>query len=297
MPENTTRLNKFISDSGYSSRREADKLIQDGRVSINGRIAEMGTRISPNDTVEVNGQLIQAQKKKDIIYIAYNKPAGITCTTEAQVRGNIVDAINFPTKIFPIGRLDKFSTGLIFLTNDGDIVNKILRAGNAHEKEYLVSIDRPVTSDFIRKMSRGVPILETVTQKCLVTKEGNNTFRITLTQGLNRQIRRMCEYLGYNVTGLQRQRIMNVSLGKLKSGSWRHLKPVEMEEVNKLVANSSNTQEASVRGPKQKRKSDYRPKRQDPRKQTRRGQDKKKNERQKPTSKRSTSGRGRSRPK
>ena len=253
MNSESIRLNKFISDSGFCSRREADKLIEEGRVRVNQRVASTGQRISSSDKVEVNSQLIKAKTKKETTYIAFNKPEGITCTTEGQVKGNIVDYINYPSKIFPIGRLDKFSQGLIFLTNDGDIVNKILRAGNSHEKEYLVGVDRQVTDDFIRKMSNGIPILGTMTQKCKVQKEGKFGFRITLTQGLNRQIRRMCEHLGYRVTALQRLRIMNVSLGKLKVGSWRHLTAAEMDEINKLVANSSKTQDACSTQPKAKK--------------------------------------------
>ncbi len=241
----SSRLNKFISDSGFCSRREADKLIESGQVKINGRQVQIGARVESDDSVEVHGQKIKAKKQKEIAYIAFNKPEGITCTTESSVRDNIVDFIKFPTKIFPIGRLDKFSQGLIFLTNDGDIVNKILRAGNFHEKEYVVTIDRPVTDEFVRKMSNGIPILDTVTQKCKVRKLGKNTFNITLTQGLNRQIRRMCEYLGCRVLGLQRTRIMNVQLGKLKLGNWRHLTKAEMDEINQSIKDSSSTEEAS----------------------------------------------------
>lgn len=245
MNDNSIRLNKFISDSGHCSRREADKLIKNGQVRLNGKRPETGSRVFPGDTVEVQGQLIRSKKPKDIIYIAYNKPEGITCTTEQSVKGNIVDAVNYPSKIFPIGRLDKFSCGLIFLTNDGDIVNKILRAGNSHEKEYIVTVDKAINDEFIRKMGNGIPILDTVTQKCQVFKEGKYGFRIILKQGLNRQIRRMCEYLGYRVQTLQRTRIMNVNLAKLKPGSWRHLTAAEMAEINKSIADSSNTKEAS----------------------------------------------------
>ena len=245
MNDDSIRLNKFISDSGHCSRREADKLIEAGQVRLNGQRPETGSRVFPGDTVEVQGQLIRSKKPKDITYIAYNKPEGITCTTEQSVKGNIVDAVNYGSKIFPIGRLDKFSSGLIFLTNDGDIVNKILRAGNSHEKEYIVTVDKPINDEFIRKMGNGIPILDTVTQKCPVFKEGKFAFRIILKQGLNRQIRRMCEYLGYRVQTLQRIRIMNVNLGKLKPGSWRNLSPAEMAEINKSIANSSNTKEAS----------------------------------------------------
>lgn len=246
------RLNKFISDSGHCSRREADKLIEQGEVFVNGKQCKTGQQITGNEIVEVQGHKIKARTIKQKIYIALNKPEGVTCTTEGNVKGNIVDFVNHPEKIFPIGRLDKFSQGLIFLTNDGDIVNKILRAGNAHEKEYHVSVNKAISEDFLRKMARGVPILNTVTDKCKVDRLGRNTFKITLTQGLNRQIRRMCEYLGYRVTFLQRTRIMNVELGKLKPGTWRYLNNAEMEQINEMIANSSNTQEAS-KDPNKKR--------------------------------------------
>ena len=241
----SVRLNKFISSSGHCSRREADALIEQGRVLVNGKKCSSGFQVCPGDSVSVDGILIKSKPKKERVYLAFNKPEGITCTTEGDVKGNIVSFINYPEKIFPIGRLDKNSSGLIFMTNDGDIVNKILRAGNAHEKEYIVGVDRPVTDEFVRKMSNGIPILDTVTQKCKVTKLSKTSFKIILTQGLNRQIRRMCEYLGYRVTVLSRVRIMNVELGRLKPGSWRKLNPAEMEEINKMIANSSKTQEAS----------------------------------------------------
>ena len=249
------RLNKFISDSGFCSRREADRLIEEGRVLINGRRCKTGQQVEDKDFVEVDGQRIKAKRQKERVYLAFNKPEGITCTTEGSVKGNIVDFINYPEKIFPIGRLDKFSNGLIFMTNDGDIVNKILRAGNAHEKEYVVTIDRPVTDEFLRKMSNGIPILDTITKKCKVTKVSKNTFRIILTQGLNRQIRRMCEYLACRVLSLQRTRIMKVDLGKLKLGTWRHLNPKEMDDINQMIESSSNTQEASKDSNKQGRRS------------------------------------------
>ena len=265
MNDKSIRLNKFISDSGYCSRREADKLIEAGAVKLNGQQQEPGSPVHPKDEVIVQGQRIRPKKAKETMYIAYNKPEGITCTTETSVKGNIIDAIKFPVKIFPIGRLDKFSQGLIFLTNDGDIVNKILRAGNSHEKEYIVSVDRPINNDFIRKMSKGVPILDTVTQACKVTQEGKFTFRIVLTQGLNRQIRRMCEYLGYRVQVLQRTRIMNVSLANLTPGNWRHLTAAEMDEINQSIAESSKTKEASKdrnkgQTPKARPKKDFKPK-------------------------------------
>ena len=195
MPDNElTRLNKFISDTGFCSRREADKLIEQGRVTINGKRPELGTKVSNRDTVKIDGRQINV--KPEPLYLAFNKPVGIICTTERQIKDNIIDFIRFPSRIFPIGRLDRASEGLIFLTNDGDIVNKILRAGNNHEKEYIVTVDKPITPEFIKRMSNGVPILDTITQKCFVEKIDNHTFRIILTQGLNRQIRRMCEALG-----------------------------------------------------------------------------------------------------
>jgi len=237
------RLNKFISSTGICSRREADKFIEQGKVIVNGKKAEMGTRVKPSDKVVVNGKALKS--KEAPVYLALNKPIGITCTTEHKVEGNIVDFINYPKRIFPIGRLDKPSEGLIFLTNDGDIVNKILRAGNNHEKEYVVTVDKPITPKFIKKMSGGVPILDTVTQRCKVKQESRFVFRIILTQGLNRQIRRMCEHLGYNVTKLKRVRIMNVELGNLPMGKWRHLTDEEMSMINKLVSESTKTEEAS----------------------------------------------------
>jgi len=237
------RLNKFISDSGYCSRREADKLIEQNRVKINGVIPELGTKVQPGDEVFVDGKRINkiAANKSDRIYIAYNKPVGITCTTERNVYGNIIDAIKHNERIFPIGRLDKPSEGLIFLTSDGDIVNKILRAENAHDKEYRVTVDTPLSERFVDRMQRGVPILGTITKPCIVKVESRFVFTIILTQGLNRQIRRMCEYLGYEVTRLQRTRIMNVTLHNLKAGQWRNLTAQEMAEINQAVSGSSKT--------------------------------------------------------
>lgn len=236
------RLNKFISDSGYCSRREADKLIESNRVKINGRRPQLGSRVEPGDEVTVDGMTILASagSKADRVYIAYNKPAGITCTTERSVKGNIVDAIDHDQRIFPIGRLDKPSEGLILLTSDGDIVNKILRAENAHEKEYLVAVNKSIGPGFVEKMSGGVPILDTVTKPCKVSTVGRSVFKITLTQGLNRQIRRMCEYLGYDVTQLVRQRIMNIELGKLKPGQWRNLSHGELEQLTAAIAGSKS---------------------------------------------------------
>lgn len=239
----TVRLNKYIGESGYCSRREADKLIEKGSVKINNKVAVMGDKVSPGDKVYINNKLISSTE--DFVYIALNKPVGITCTTEHKVRGNIVDFIGHEKRIFPIGRLDKDSQGLIFLTNDGDIVNKILRAGNNHEKEYIVTVNKPITPEFVQKMSSGVPILDTVTKKCMVKRESKYVFRIILTQGLNRQIRRMCSYLGYEVTKLERIRIMNVSLGNLPIGKWRYLSAKELEKINELTRESVKTKEAS----------------------------------------------------
>lgn len=238
------RLNKFISETGTCSRREADKLIEQGRVTVNGKIPELGTKVSGADEITIDGKPLNSKEKA--IYIAFNKPIGITSTTDLKDKDNIIDYINHPKRIFPIGRLDKPSEGLIFLTNDGDIVNKILRAGNNHEKEYVVTVDKPITTDFIQRMGNGVAILETVTKKCVVTQEGKNRFRIILTQGLNRQIRRMCEALDYNVTKLKRTRIMNITLEKLNAGEWRYLTTEEISNINKLVESSSKTEEASI---------------------------------------------------
>ncbi len=238
----SVRINKFLSEAGFCSRREADKLIEKGKVTINGKVPEMGTKISLDDEVRINGMLISAPKEKQV-YLAFNKPIGIVCTTDTRVeKDNIVDFINYPTRIFPIGRLDKPSEGLIFLTNDGDIVNKILRARNNHEKEYLVRVDKPITKEFIQKMGNGIPILDTVTRKCFVEQTGKFEFRIILTQGLNRQIRRMCEYLEYRVRKLKRIRIMNVNLD-VPVGKWRHLTKQELKEINRLVSDSSKTHE------------------------------------------------------
>ena len=231
------RINKFLSEMGYCSRREADKLIAAGRVQINGKKIEMGTKVSPSDKIEVDGTFIGGQKEKPI-YLAFHKPVGIVCTTDTRVeKDNIIDYINFPSRIFPIGRLDKPSEGLIFLTNDGDIVNKILRAHNKHEKEYEVQVNKPITNDFVKRMQNGIPILGTVTRQCKVEQTHKQEFRIVLTQGLNRQIRRMCEYLGYRVTKLKRVRIMNVSLDT-KVGQWRHLTPKEVKDIHRMVKNS-----------------------------------------------------------
>ena len=235
-----TRINKYLSEVGFCSRRAADKLIEEGAVTINGHVPEMGTKIGPDDEVRVHGQLI-AEPAEKAVYIAFNKPIGIVCTTDTKAeKDNIIDFINYPKRIFPIGRLDKPSEGLIFLTNNGDLVNKILRARNNHEKEYLVTVDKPITEKFIREMSSGIPILNTITQPCELEKISQYVFKIILTQGLNRQIRRMCSYLNYEVLKLQRTRIMNVRLD-LPIGEWRYLTDQEMTEINRLVAASSKT--------------------------------------------------------
>ncbi|PKH52310.1 23S rRNA pseudouridine(2604) synthase RluF [Tenacibaculum sp. Bg11-29] len=247
----STNLNKFISSTGVCSRREAEKFIAAGRVTINKNIAQLGNRVFDGDKVRVDGRLLEAKPK--ILYIALNKPVGIVCTTDSKEKKNIVKFVGHPERLFPIGRLDKPSEGLIFLTNDGDIVNKILRAGNNHEKEYIVSVNKIITEEFIAKMSNGIPILGTITRKCKVKKINDFTFQIVLTQGLNRQIRRMCEYLDYEVTKLKRERIMNVTLGKLKVGDWRELTVDEMKEINEMISSSSKTEEASVTVEKKKK--------------------------------------------
>jgi len=235
-----TRINKYLSEVGYCSRRAADKLIEQGRVTINGQVPEMGTKVVEGDEVRVNGALISEPSEKPV-YIAFNKPIGIVCTTDTRVeKDNIIDFINYPKRIFPIGRLDKPSEGLIFLTNDGDIVNKILRARNHHEKEYIVTVDKPITQRFLQRMRNGIPILDTTTRKCEVEQLCKYEFKIILTQGLNRQIRRMCEYLYYEVTKLRRVRIMNVELD-IPVGKWRDLTNEELTEINRLVAQSYKT--------------------------------------------------------
>ena len=239
-----TRINKFLSEAGYCSRRAADKLIEEGRVTINGSVPEIGTKIIEGDEVCVDGKIINKAKEKPV-YLAFHKPVGIVCTTDNRVeKDNIIDYIGYPKRIFPIGRLDKPSEGLIFLTNDGDIVNKILRARNNHEKEYIVTVNRPISRKFIQQMSNGVPILDTITRKCKVEHISKFTFRIILTQGLNRQIRRMCEFLDYRVKKLKRVRIMNVELD-LPVGKWRDLTKEELKEVNRLCIDSSKTYEDS----------------------------------------------------
>jgi 23S rRNA pseudouridine2604 synthase len=244
MEDTTKRINKFIAETGFCSRREADKLIDAGRVFLNGSPAEMGSQVTYLDEIRIDGKLIQERKEKPI-YMAFNKPVGIECTTNLTVHNNIVDYINYPKRIFPIGRLDKASEGLIFMTNDGDIVNKILRARNNHEKEYTVTVDKPITADFIKKMSNGIPILDTITRKCKVEQLSQFVFKIILTQGLNRQIRRMCEYLGFEVVHLKRIRIISISLD-VPVGRYRLLTDAEITELNRLIEPSSKTEEASL---------------------------------------------------
>ena len=236
-----TRINKYLSEFGYCSRREADKLIQEGKVRINGKITAIGTKVKEGDQVEVDGKKIQESRKQKKIYLAFNKPLGIVCTTDRRVEpDNIIDFIKYPERIFPVGRLDKDSEGLIFLTNDGDIVNKILRARNNHEKEYIVCVNRPINKDFIQLMSNGVKILDTLTKNCFVKQLGAKKFKIILTQGLNRQIRRMCESLGFRVESLKRVRIMNIKLD-LPRGKYREFTKEELLELNLLLENSSKT--------------------------------------------------------
>ncbi|GAA4461215.1 23S rRNA pseudouridine(2604) synthase RluF [Nemorincola caseinilytica] len=236
-------LNKYISATGFCSRREADKLIEQARVTINDELVLPGARVHAGDRVAIDGEPLKGAAKKRPIYIALNKPVGVTSTTDLKDKTNIIGFLNYPKRIFPIGRLDKDSDGLIFLTNDGDIVNKILRASNNHEKEYIVTVDKALSPEFVAQMGNGIPMLGTVTRKCFVRQEGGRRFRIVLTQGLNRQIRRMCEYLGYKVVTLTRVRIMNVQLGDLPVGKWRYLSPQEIDKMNALVATSAKTDE------------------------------------------------------
>jgi len=236
-----TRINKYLSEVGYCSRREADRLILQGKVTINGKIPEIGAKVEESDQVEVKDKRIEKSTRQKNIYLAFNKPVGIVCTTDRKVEpNNVIDFIKYPKRIFPIGRLDKHSEGLIFLTNDGDIVNKILRSRNNHEKEYIVSVNHQINKDFIRRMSNGVKILDTITKKCFVKQLGPKKFKITLTQGLNRQIRRMCEALGYRVRSLKRVRIMNIKLD-MPSGEYREFSKEELLELNFLLENSSKT--------------------------------------------------------
>lgn len=233
------RLNKAIADTGYCSRREADGLIERKRVKVNGAVAVMGLKVTAEDTIEVDGKVIT--NKPPLVYIALNKPRGIESTTDTRTPNNIVDFVHHKERIFPIGRLDKDSEGLILLTNDGDIVNKILRSRNQHEKEYIVSVNKPIDDEFIAKMSNGIPILDTVTKKCKVVRIDKTTFRIILTQGLNRQIRRMVEYLDFKVVALKRIRILNINLGSLETGKWRNLSPLELYNLEELLKDSAKT--------------------------------------------------------
>ncbi|WEK19721.1 MAG: 23S rRNA pseudouridine(2604) synthase RluF [Candidatus Pedobacter colombiensis] len=246
MSDSTVRLNKYISESGLCSRRAADRYIEQGNVYINGKKAKVGDKVFFGDIITVNGQTIEPKEVENSILIAYNKPVGITSTTEAGVKSNIVDHVNHSERVFPIGRLDKDSQGLIFLTNNGDLVNKILRAGNNHEKEYLVTVNKPLTESFIAGMAKGVPVLGVMTKKCKVKQESTFVFRIILVQGLNRQIRRMCEHFGFEVTKLERVRIMNISLKGIPVGEWRELTPEEQTEIFNLVAKSSALEAASA---------------------------------------------------
>ena len=250
MENNPTRINKFLSECGYCSRRAADKLIEEGRVTINGIVPEMGTKVTIEDVIRVDGKLIVENNDKPI-YLAFYKPIGIECTTNTKVKNNIVDYINYQDRIFPIGRLDKASEGLIFMTNDGDIVNKILRARNNHEKEYIVTVDKPISDRFIQKMGNGVPILDTITRKCKVEAVNKFVFKIILTQGLNRQIRRMCEFLGYEVVSLKRIRIINIHLD-IPVGRYRELTELETKDLNQLIEPSCKTEEASFDKPDKK---------------------------------------------
>lgn len=252
--EAPVRLNKFISESGLCSRREADKYIADGHVFINGRRASVGDQVKAGDRVRVSGQDIEPRERAHDIFIALNKPVGVTSTTEEGVQNNIVDYVNFGKRIFPIGRLDKDSQGLIFLTNNGDLVNKILRAGNNHEKEYVVTVNKPLTDEVIKGMSGGVPMLGVNTRKCKIVQEAPNRFRVTLIQGLNRQIRRMCEHFGYDVLKLERVRIMNIDLKGLPLGDWRELTEKEMETIYSMIEDSTsehlkNPKKAAVKKP------------------------------------------------
>lgn len=244
--EKLIRINKYLSEIGFCSRRRADTLIEQERIKINGDIALMGQKVQLTDEIKIDNKLVKPIKTKKNIYLAFNKPIGLVCTTDTRrEKDNIIDFINYPSRIFPIGRLDKPSEGLIFLTNDGDIVNKILRANNQHEKEYIVEVNKPVTKDFIKSMANGVPILETITRKCFVKQTGKKTFKIILTQGLNRQIRRMCEYFDYKVRSLKRVRIMNIKLD-IPVGEYREFTAKELNTLNQLVANSSKTYNSDI---------------------------------------------------
>lgn len=252
MEDKTVRINKFLSEVGYCSRRAADKLIEAGRITVNDIKAEMGTKITLDDVVKVDGEIIQ-NTTGTFTYLAFNKPVGIVCTTDTKVeKNNIIDFINYHKRIFPIGRLDKASEGLILLTDDGDIVNKILRASNNHEKEYLVTVNKPISQTFVERMRNGIPILNTITKKCEVEKVDNFTFRIVLTQGLNRQIRRMCEYLDYQVETLKRVRIMNIKLD-VPVGTYRELSKDELKNLNHLLESSVKTAKPAKPKPSHKK--------------------------------------------
>ncbi len=255
MPGNTsTRLNKYISESGLCSRRDADRFIEQGNVYLNGRRAAIGDQVAPGDTVKVNGQIIEPRAEEDFVFIALNKPVGIVSTTDSAEKYNIQRFVGHSVRIFPIGRLDKDSQGLIFMTSKGDLVNKILRAGNNHEKEYVVTVDKPVTNEFVQGMSGGVPILGTMTKKCTVTQESRFIIRIILVQGLNRQIRRMCEHFGYKVTRLERVRVMNIKLDKLPVGHWRDLTSKELAVLLDSIEDSSSEVAPGTRRSVPKRK-------------------------------------------
>lgn len=247
--EDKVRINKFLSEAGVCSRREADRLVEAGKVTVDGEVAAMGSKVSGLQKICVNGKPIKHDEK--MVMLVFNKPFGIVCTAEKKEKDNIVDFINYPQRIYPVGRLDKDSEGLILMTNNGDIVNKMMRSGNMHEKEYIVNVDKPITDAFLKGMSEGVPILDTITRKCKIERIGKFTFRIVITQGLNRQIRRMCEFFGYKVTKLERIRIMNISLGNLKQGTYRNVTSEELSRLEELIKDSSNT---TVYGEKNERK-------------------------------------------
>lgn len=240
MDNSGVRINKFLSEAGVCSRREADRRIEAGEVTINGRLAKMGDKVMLEDSVYVNGRPVK--KEEEMILLVLNKPVGIVCTAEKMEKNNVIDFLKYKKRVYPIGRLDKDSEGLLLLTNNGEIVNKIMRAGNMHEKEYIVTVNKPVTDSFIRGLAGGVPLVElgTTTRKCKVEKLGNRKFKIILTQGLNRQIRRMCEYFGYRVESLKRVRIMNITLGDLKTGEYRNVTKEEYDGLLKMIVNSSN---------------------------------------------------------
>jgi 23S rRNA pseudouridine2604 synthase len=245
--KDSTRLNKYISESGLCSRREADRYIENGNVVINGKAAQVGDQVFPGDTVLLNGQKVEPKAEQDLVFIALNKPVGVVSTTDPAEPRNIVNHVGHSERIFPIGRLDKDSQGLIFLTSNGDLVNRILRAGNNHEKEYLVTVNRPVTDEFVKGMASGVPILGTVTKPCKVEKVSKSVFRITLVQGLNRQIRRMCEFFDFDVVKLERVRIMNIQLKGLKPGQWRDLTAKELDALFEMIKHSSSEAAPGIR--------------------------------------------------